>query len=66
MILRNKVKRFLEITEINKTKFCKNVGISITTLSMWLHGERDVNSATERRIIDYMTNFTKQLIEIAS
>ena len=47
MTLQNRVKRFLEITEINKTKFCKNVGISITTLSMWLRGERDVNASTE-------------------
>ena len=66
MTLQNRVKRFLEITEINKTKFCRNVGISITTLSMWLRGERDVNANTENRIISYMQNFTKQLIEIAT
>lgn len=66
MTLQNRVKRFLEITEINKTKFCKNTGISITTLSMWLRGERDVNASTEYRIISYMQNFVKQLIEISA
>lgn len=65
MTLQNRVKRFLEITEINKTKFCKNVGISITTLCMWLRDERDVNIATENRIVTYMTDFTKKLVEIS-
>lgn len=66
MTLQNRVKKFLEITEIPKTVFCKNVGFSITTLSLWLRGERDLNSLTENRIIDYMTNYVKKLVELAS
>lgn len=66
MPLQSRVRKFLEITEIPKTVFCKNVGISGTTLSLWLRNERDINTSTENRIIDYMTKFVKQLVEISA
>lgn len=65
MLLRDKVKRFLEITEINKTVFCKRADISSTSLNSWLKGERELSIKSENRLINYMTDYTKKLIEIS-
>lgn len=66
MTLKDRVKMFLDITQINKTKFCKNVDISPSTLSYWLSGERNISVTIANRITDYMTEFTKKLIEISA
>ena len=65
MLLRDKVKKFLEITEINKTVFCKRADISSTSLKSWLKGERELSIKSENRLINYMTDYTKKLIEIS-
>lgn len=66
MTLQNYVKKFLEITQMPKSAFCKNVDISNTTLFLWLRNERDLNISTENRIIDFMQNYVKKLVELAS
>lgn len=65
MTLKNRVQRFLELSEIPKSKFCKNIGISESSLYFWLKGQRDFNIKTEDRIADYLQNYVKRLIEIA-
>lgn len=64
-MLKNKVRKFLEYSEMNKTKFCKRTDISATTLNSWLRGERDISVRAENRIIDFMQNYTKALVELA-
>ena len=66
MTLKNRVQRFLELSEIPKSKFCKNIGISESSLYFWLKGQRDFNVKTEDRIADYLQNYIKRLIEIAT
>lgn len=66
MTLKNRVQRFLELSEIPKSKFCKNIGISESSLYFWLKGQRDFNVKTEDRIADYLQNYVKRLIEIAT
>ena len=66
MTLKNRVQKFLELSEIPKSKFCKNIGISESSLYFWLKGQRDFNVKTEDRIADYLQNYVKKLIEIAT
>lgn len=66
MDLKTRVRKFLECSEINKTKFCKNVNISITTLNLWLKGERDLSTKIEERMVTFMAEFTKNLVDISA
>lgn len=66
MTLKSKVQKFLEISEIPKSKFCKNIGISESSLYFWLKDQRDFTAKTEERIADYLQNYVKRLIEIAT
>ncbi len=64
-IMRNKVKKFLEISQMNKSVFCKKVDISITTLYTWLKGERDISENAENRIRSFMAEYVLKLVELA-
>jgi hypothetical protein len=65
MTLREKVKQFISISQMPTTKFCKNVQVSQTMLYCYLNNEREISSATENRIIDFMTDYVKKLMELA-
>lgn len=65
MTLREKVKQFISISQMPTTKFCKNVEVSQTMLYYWLNKEREISTAAENRIIDFMTDYVKKLMELA-
>ncbi len=64
-IMRTKVKKFLEISQMNKSVFCKKVDISITTLYTWLKGEREISENAEDRIRTFMAEYVSRLVELA-
>lgn len=63
--LKEKVRKFLEYSEINKTIFCRKIDMSQTTLNAWLRGEREISVKLENRIINFMTDYIKRLMELA-
>lgn len=65
MTLREKVKQFISISQMPTTKFYKNVEVSQTMLYCYLNNEREISSATENRIIGFMTDYVKKLMELA-
>lgn len=65
MTLREKVKQFISISQMPTTKFCKNVEVSQTMLYYWLNKEREISTAAENRIIDFMTDYTKRLVDLS-
>lgn len=65
VLLQNKVRRFLECSQMNKTDFCRGVPISVSSLNEWLRSEREISLKAENRISDFMASYVKQLIEIS-
>lgn len=64
MNISNQIKRFLEITEMPKTNFCKNSGISLTTLGNILGGA-EVSENTIISVRAFMSRVLQKLIEIS-
>lgn len=64
MKLSEQIKKFLEITEMPKTNFCKNAGISLTTLGNILNGA-DVSNNTIINVNEFMSRTLQRLIEIS-
>lgn len=64
MNISNQIKRFLEITEMPKTNFCKNSGISLTTLGNILGGV-EVSENTIISVRTFMSRVLQKLIEIS-
>lgn len=60
----SQIKKFLEITEMPKTNFCKNAGISLTTLGNILSGA-DVSNNTIVNVSEFMSRTLQKLIEIS-
>lgn len=65
MSISNQIKRFLEITEMPKTNFCKNAGISLTTLGNILAGA-DVSENTISSVESFMCRTLQRLIAISN
>lgn len=65
-MLKDKVQRFLDASEMSKVKFCRNVDISESSLYFFLSGQRDFSDLTEQRIIAFMQNYVKKLVEISA
>lgn len=65
MSISNQIKRFLEITEMPKTNFCKNAGISLTTLGNILAGA-DVSENTISSVESFMSRTLQRLIAISN
>lgn len=64
MNVSNQIKQFLEVTEMPKTNFCKNSGISLTTLGNILGGA-DVSDNTITNVRSFMSRTLQKLIEIS-
>lgn len=64
MNLSEQIKSFLEVTEMPKTNFCRNVGISLTTLGNIFSGA-DVSDNTVFAVRDFMSRTLQKLIEIS-
>lgn len=65
-MFQNNVREFLKVSQLSKTNFCRGVGISATMLNCWLRGERNISTNLENCIREYMQNYVKRLIEIAT
>ena len=64
MNLSKQIKSFLEVTEMPKTNFCRNSGISMTTLGNIFSGA-DVSDNTVCAVRDFMSRTLQKLIEIS-
>lgn len=64
MNLSNQIRSFLEVTEMPKTNFCRNAGISMTTLGNIFSGA-DVSDNTVFAVRDFMSRTLQKLIEIS-
>ena len=64
MNLSEQIKKFLEITEMPKTNFCRNAGISLTTLGNIFSGA-DVSNNTITNVREFMSRTLQRLIEIS-
>lgn len=64
MNLGNQIKSFLEVTEMPKTNFCRNAGISMTTLGNIFSGA-DVSDNTVFAVRNFMSRTLQKLIEIS-
>ena len=64
MKLSEQIKKFLEITEMPKTTFCRNAGISLTTLGNIFSGA-DVSNNTITNVSEFMSRTLQKLIEIS-
>lgn len=64
MKLSEQIKEFLEITEMPKTNFCRNAGISLTTLGNIFSGV-DVSNNTIISVSEFMSRTLQKLIEIS-
>lgn len=64
MKLADQIKKFLEITEMPKTNFCRNAGISLTTLGNIFNGA-DVSDNTITNVREFMSRTLQKLIEIS-
>lgn len=66
VMLKDRVQEFLDVSEMSKVRFCRNTGISETSLYCFLTGQRDFSDLTEQRIIDFMQDYVKRLVEISA
>lgn len=64
MDISSQIKKFLEITEMPKTNFCRNAGISLTTLGNIFSGA-DVSDNTISNVKVFMSRTLMRLIEIS-
>ena len=64
MKLSEQIKKFLEITEMPKTNFCRNAVISLTTLGNIFSGA-DVSDNTISNVKGFMSRTLMRLIEIS-
>lgn len=65
-MLKDKVQRFLDVSQMSKVKFCRNVGIAESSLYFFLTGQRDFSNSTEKKIIAFMQDYVKKLVEISA
>ena len=56
-MLKDRVKRYIEITGIPKSVFCKRLGFTVQSLYLWLKDERRFSLETEERIKNYLAQF---------
>lgn len=66
VMLKDRVQEFLDVSEMSKVRFCRNTGISETSLYCFLTGQRNFSDLTEQRIIDFMQDYVKRLVEISA
>lgn len=61
---RERIKRFLETTRINKTVFCQLAGISASMLHYYLNNEREISKAMESRINGWIDGYIEKVSQI--
>lgn len=66
MLFKDRVKSFLKYSSISKATFCRRCDISLTTLDCWLNDKREISDELQQRIADFMQNYVKRLVEIAT
>ena len=53
-MLKEKVRKYIEMSGISKTLFCRRIGISTNHLYGWLKGNREISDELADRIQNYL------------
>lgn len=61
---RKRIINFLTITEMNKTVFCRRVGISSSMLQYYLKGEREISNRMREKIDYFIDGYIERIREI--
>ncbi len=64
-LLKKKTSEFMRITGMSMGYLSKQVDLSITSISLWLNGKRDLSVKSQNRIAEFMSDCTLKLVEIA-
>ncbi len=64
-LLKKKTSQFLKITGMSMGYMGKHVDLSVTSISGWLGDKRELSENAKERIIQFMTERTMQLVELA-
>ncbi|MCM1277188.1 MAG: hypothetical protein NC299_17830 [Lachnospiraceae bacterium] len=57
LTLQEKVVKFLDVTSMPKSTFCKRIDLSTQSLNAWLRGELNLSKDTLGRIENYLRKF---------
>lgn len=66
VLLQKKVTKFLALSKMKMTDFCRLVPISNTALREWLKGQREISVKSENQIVNFMTGYVKALVDLAN
>lgn len=66
VLLQKKVTKFLALSKMKTTDFCRSVPISNTALRDWLKGQREISVRSENQIVNFMTDYVKSLVDLAN
>ena len=58
--MKERVERYLADSCIQKTIFCRKIGISTSHLYAWLKGERNISGELHNKINDYLNKYSVQ------
>lgn len=64
IMTRDRVKKFLDITGMNKTVFCRKCSISSSMLQYYLKSERNISRNTENRINGFIDGYIGMLMKV--
>lgn len=60
-MIKDRVKNFLEVTQMSKAIFCKNVGIVPMTLHNYFNDKGKIRPENEQRMNDFIDNYKKMV-----
>jgi len=63
--LNERVLNFLEVTTMTKVEFARRTGMSVQTLYAWLNGSREISERLCGSISGFMSDYVRQLTELA-
>lgn len=58
-MIKDRVKNFLEVTQMSKAIFCKNVGIVPMTLHNYFNEKVQIRPENEQRMNEFIDNYKK-------
>lgn len=61
---KRKIIKFLQVTKMPKTTFCKEVDISHTTLYLYIAGKRTLSADMIKRINHFMDDYKENVSKI--
>lgn len=61
---KERIKKFLETTHIDKTVFCRLAGISQSMLRFYILGERNLSKTMEQKINNFIDEYIDKVCSI--